>query len=82
MLDGGDSLVGIESTIIDLSSGDHAVLLRPGVITPKTIFKKTDIKVYGPGEQIKNQDLPKVSGNLKTHYAPTTPLRLYSSGRV
>lgn len=85
VLDGGDCEVGIESTIIDLSSGDHAVLLRPGVITPGEIFAKTGIKVYqldeinqGKGESV----LPRVSGSLRAHYAPNTPLRLYSPGRV
>lgn len=85
ILDGGDCEVGIESTIIDLSSGDQAVLLRPGAITPSEIFAKTGVKVYQPGElrnaQAENE-LPKVSGSLKAHYAPTTPLRLYAPGRV
>jgi L-threonylcarbamoyladenylate synthase len=93
VLDGGDCEVGIESTIIDLSSGDKAILLRPGAITPSEIFAKTGVKVYLPGEvngnqsgnQVGNQameNLPRVSGSLKAHYAPTTPLRLYASGRV
>jgi len=85
VLDGGDCEVGIESTIIDLSSGDSAILLRPGVITPKEILAKTGITVYQPGEA-KDKDLieelPRVSGSLRAHYAPTTPLRLYAPGRV
>ena len=85
ILDGGDCEVGIESTIIDMSSGDKAVLLRPGAITPSEILSKTGVKVYQPGEITSDElseDLPKVSGSLKAHYAPTTPLRLYASGRV
>ena len=85
ILDGGDCEVGIESTIIDLSSGDHPVLLRPGLITPGEIFSKTGIKVYLPGElnSTKQDDgLPRVSGSLRAHYAPTTPLRMYAPGRV
>ena len=89
VLDGGDCEVGIESTIIDLSSGDKAVLLRPGAITPSEIFAKTGVKVYQPGEVISTEagneataGLPRVSGSLKAHYAPTTPLRLYAPGRV
>jgi L-threonylcarbamoyladenylate synthase len=85
VLDGGDCEVGIESTIIDLSSGDHAVLLRPGIITPSDIFSKTGIRVFQLGEI--NQDkgdsvLPRVSGSMRAHYAPTTPLRMYSPGRI
>jgi L-threonylcarbamoyladenylate synthase len=87
ILDGGDCEVGIESTIIDVSSGDHAVLLRPGVVTPKEIFSKTGIKVLQPGELnlAAVEDVepgPRVSGSLRAHYAPTTPLRLYAPGRV
>jgi L-threonylcarbamoyladenylate synthase len=85
ILDGGDCEVGIESTIIDLSSGNRAVLLRPGHITPSEIFAKTGIKVYLPGEgNVSEQDVtpPRVSGSLRAHYAPTTPLRMYASGRV
>ena len=85
ILDGGDCEVGIESTIIDLSSGDHPVLLRPGLITPGEIFTKTGIKVHLPGELNSTQQdngLPRVSGSLRAHYAPTTPLRMYAPGRV
>jgi len=89
VLDGGDCEVGIESTIIDLSAGDKAVLLRPGAITPGEIFAKTGIKIYQPGAVQSSlvgneamEHLPRVSGSLKAHYAPTTPLRLYASGRV
>jgi L-threonylcarbamoyladenylate synthase len=85
ILDGGDCEVGIESTIIDLSSGDHPVLLRPGLITPREIFAKTDIPVYLPGESSSTKqggDIPRVSGSLRAHYAPTTPLRMYAPGRV
>lgn len=85
VLDGGDCEVGIESTIIDLSSGDKPVLLRPGAITPSEILAKTGIQVYQPGEIKKTEEeaaLPRVSGSLRAHYAPTTPLRLYAPGRV
>jgi L-threonylcarbamoyladenylate synthase len=85
ILDGGDCKVGIESTIIDLSSGDRAVLLRPGLITPSEIFAKTGIQVHLPGESNisdQNTDLPRVSGSLRAHYAPNTPLRMYAPGMV
>jgi len=82
ILDGGDCEVGIESTIIDLSSGDRAVLLRPGAITPSDIFEKTGIQVYQAGEVIDKNLMPRVSGSMRAHYAPTTPLRLYAPGRV
>jgi L-threonylcarbamoyladenylate synthase len=84
VLDGGDCEVGIESTIIDLSSGDKPVLLRPGAITPSEILAKTGIRVYQPSDikKTEGEELPRVSGSLRAHYAPTTPLRLYAPGRV
>ena len=89
ILDGGDCEFGIESTIIDISSGDKAILLRPGVITPKEIFVKTGVELH-QASVIKGDlhdlnlptALPRVSGSLKAHYAPNTPLRLYAPGRV
>ena len=86
VIDGGDCQVGIESTIVDISNGDRAVLLRPGVITPKEILAKTGVLIYGAGELVDAyalpKSLPRVSGSLKAHYAPTTPLRLYAPGCI
>ena len=85
VLDGGDCEVGIESTIIDMSSGDKPRLLRPGIITPKEILGKTGVRVLKDGEVVADEHTespPRVSGSLRAHYAPTTPLRLYAPGRV
>jgi len=89
ILDGGDCALGIESTIIDMSSGAKAILLRPGVITPSEILAKTGVQIYQAGQTVSVHDdvnlvdaLPRVSGSLRAHYAPNTPLRLYSPGRV
>ena len=85
ILDGGDCEVGIESTIIDMSSGDKPRLLRPGIITPKEILGKTGVRVLKDGEVVADEHTespPRVSGSLRAHYAPTTPLRLYAPGRV
>jgi L-threonylcarbamoyladenylate synthase len=70
VLDGGASEIGIESTIIDLSSGD-AVLLRPGKIA------RADIeKILGKKISNKSTASPRHSGGLERHYAPKTPVRL------
>ena len=82
ILDGGDCDIGIESTIVDLSNGDCATLLRPGAITPAEIFKRTGVVVNKPGAVIDNQLTARVSGSFRAHYAPTTPLRIYSPGRL
>jgi L-threonylcarbamoyladenylate synthase len=69
VLDGGPCEVGIESTIIDLSSREPRIL-RPGGISREAIEA-----VIGPLLQGDSQ-APRVSGSLEKHYAPRTPLRL------
>ncbi len=73
VLDGGQSAVGIESTIIDLSRMDSKglVLLRPGQITAEHIAAVTGMLPVSP-----DQSAPRVSGALDAHYAPRTPLAL------
>ena len=74
VLEGGASEVGIESTIVDLSrveEGMGPVLLRPGHITAEQISEVLGVPVQGADAQA-----PRVSGALKSHYAPQTPLRL------
>lgn len=80
ILDGGDCAVGIESTIVDLSSG-APILLRPGAITPQHIAQQTGVRVLQAGALTDSGiHTPRVSGSLKAHYAPSTPLRLYGAG--
>jgi L-threonylcarbamoyladenylate synthase len=69
VLDGGASEVGIESTIVDLSSG--VVLLRPGKISREEIEKLLNVKVTNPSSAS-----PRHSGGLERHYAPKTPAKL------
>lgn len=74
VLEGGSSEVGIESTIVDLSRLDQGmgpVLLRPGHITAKEI---EEVLQQSVGQA--DAHAPRVSGALKSHYAPHTPLRL------
>ena len=70
ILDGGACPVGIESTILDLSSG-APVLLRPGHITLQEIESLLRTPVARAGAAA-----PRAPGTLKAHYAPRLPLRL------
>jgi len=72
VLEGGPSDVGIESTIVDLSSGQPTVL-RPGKISAAEIAA-----VVGPVAE-KGEDSPRHSGGLERHYAPRTPARLVAT---
>jgi L-threonylcarbamoyladenylate synthase len=66
VLDGGPSEVGIESTIVDLSS--VVTLLRPGRISREEIEKVLQVEVKEP-----DASSPRHSGGLERHYAPKTP---------
>jgi L-threonylcarbamoyladenylate synthase len=79
VLDGGPCEVGIESTIIDLSRG-FAALLRPGHVTPWQIAD-----VLGSAPRLpdgSDATVPRASGTLKAHYAPSTPLVLLSFDEI
>jgi L-threonylcarbamoyladenylate synthase len=80
VLEGGPSQVGIESTIIDVSRLDRGVgpvLLRPGHITARQLAEVLGMEPARP-----DAAAPRVSGSLKAHYAPRTPLRLMSRAAI
>lgn len=71
ILDGGDSAVGIESTIVDLTE-DAPTVLRPGAITAEQIKEVLGNADYYRGE-IKEALAP---GMKYKHYAPKVPCYL------
>jgi L-threonylcarbamoyladenylate synthase len=79
VLDGGQSAVGIESTIIDLSRMEShgPVLLRPGFIGASEIEAVLGLSVSAP-----DGSAPRASGTLASHYAPRTPVVLKDSRRI
>lgn len=79
VLDGGQSEVGIESTIVDLSRVDtHGpVLLRPGQISVDQIAA-----VLGAMPALPDAAAPRASGTLDAHYAPNTPVVQVASSDV
>jgi len=74
ILDGGPCLVGVESTVLDLSA-NRPTLLRPGGATREAIEA-----VIGPiaiSDALPSGDAPRTSpGQLESHYAPARPVRL------
>lgn len=76
ILDGGACPVGIESTIVDLSSG-APVLLRPGRITLQEIESLLRVPVSRG-----SLAGPRAPGTLAAHYAPRLPLRLAAPGTL
>lgn len=74
IVDGGPCAVGLESTVLDLTTSPPT-LLRPGGATREAIEA-----VIGPiavSDAIPSGDSPRKSpGQLASHYAPAHPLRL------
>jgi L-threonylcarbamoyladenylate synthase len=70
ILDGGDSNVGVESTIIQLADGKFK-LLRPGGLPKEEIELITGTVAAGEGV-MKNPNAP---GQLMQHYAPNVPIK-------
>lgn len=79
ILDGGQSEVGIESTIVDLSRiATHGpVLLRPGHIGTADIAR-----VIAVEPRLPDTAAPRASGTLEAHYAPSTPVALVDAARL
>jgi len=79
ILDGGQSEVGIESTILDLSrlTARGPVLLRPGQISVEQIAAVIGVM---PGRP--DATAPRASGTLDAHYAPITPVALVAAAQV
>jgi L-threonylcarbamoyladenylate synthase len=69
ILDGGQTPLGIESTVIGFE-GDMPVLLRSGALPRERIEE-----VIGPLHAAADESV-RSPGQLKRHYAPRTPLRL------
>jgi L-threonylcarbamoyladenylate synthase len=79
VLDGGQSQVGIESTIVDLSrlASHGPVLLRPGQVSAEAIAAVIDQLPAAP-----DAAAPRASGTLESHYAPHTPVAMQDSATL
>jgi L-threonylcarbamoyladenylate synthase len=73
ILDGGPSLVGVESTIINCTQSTP-IILRPGAITAAMINQILDISIETITNTFSNQI--KASGLLESHYAPLAKVYL------
>ena len=80
ILDGGASQVGIESTIIDARTPELRIL-RPGAITEAHIAHLRDAPFTGTHAAAPALST-RVSGALKSHYAPRTRTTLQSRAEI
>jgi L-threonylcarbamoyladenylate synthase len=72
ILDDGPCMIGVESTVVDVS-GSEAVLLRTGAVTREAIEA-----VLGARLALHTEDAgrPSAPGQLASHYAPRAAVRL------
>ena len=68
IIDGGNTRIGIESTVIDLT--DKPKILRPGIIT------KSDLSRFFKADIANSKSKIKSPGMLKKHYSPGIPVIL------
>ncbi len=77
ILDGGECMIGVESTVIDLTVSPPA-LLRPGGVTAEALEAVIGQTLAQPASDPQH---PKSPGMLSSHYAPNLPIRLGATSR-
>jgi L-threonylcarbamoyladenylate synthase len=75
VLDGGESQIGLESTIVSCL-GNVARMLRPGFITRSQLEQVAGSLGGAEGA------VPRASGDRPQHYAPLTPLEIVAGDRL
>lgn len=78
ILDGGSVGIGIESTIVDLST-DTPTILRPGYVTKSMIENIIGPVYIDPALNSETSKKPKAPGMKYTHYAPKGELYIVES---
>lgn len=80
ILDGGESEIGLESTIVKIEDDNSVTLLRPGAITPKDLEKVCDKVYIAPAvlNALKPGEIVLSPGMKYKHYAPKVPFFLLS----
>lgn len=79
VLDGGETTVGIESTVLDLR-GERPAILRPGVIGQREL--EPVIGELSRAEE-RHGETPRASpGQLDRHYAPRARVALFATGHA
>lgn len=80
IIDGGESNIGIESTVIDLS-GESPTILRPGYYTYE-FLKEILPDMRLDDSLVDSTKIPKSPGQKYKHYAPKANLRVFIGENV
>lgn len=80
IIDGGETKIGLESTVVKVIN-DIPYILRPGKITAEEIKKLIGTVEYGKGifQPVNENEKVESPGVKHKHYAPTTPAQLIYS---
>jgi L-threonylcarbamoyladenylate synthase len=80
IIDGGDSVIGLESTIIDCTLENQVSIARPGFVGIKEIREALDKAGFSDVKVIPKKVLSSVTpGSKYKHYSPDTPLTRISN---
>ena len=78
ILDGGESAVGVESTVVAVT-GEHPMILRPGYVTKEQMEAVLDEEVlvnHAILEKLKDGEVARSPGMKYKHYAPKADVTL------
>lgn len=77
IVDGGDSVYGLESTVVD-ATGEVPVILRPGAVTKEDIDVALEVDTAYAGTLAAGQT-PSAPGMKYRHYAPSAEVEIIST---
>jgi L-threonylcarbamoyladenylate synthase len=75
VVDGGETGIGLESTVLDLTL-ETPTILRPGGVTKEMLENVIGLVNAPDLEEQKKEETPKAPGMKYTHYAPNAPVYL------
>jgi L-threonylcarbamoyladenylate synthase len=88
ILDGGACAIGLESTIVQVHDNHHISILRYGMIYKQQLDNLLNIHnaciIPNVKSDLSESNIEKirVSGDMKSHYAPHTPLKIQSKQQL
>ena len=81
ILDGGSSIIGLESTIVDMTE-ETPIILRPGYISMNTLSRVVGDVIYDAAIlEIGSNEPPRAPGMKYRHYAPKGELSIVKGER-
>jgi L-threonylcarbamoyladenylate synthase len=80
LLDGGETTLGIESTVLDLT-GERPMLLRPGLLTREELELLVG-PIHVPSQQPEGDAPRRAPGQLERHYAPRAELEVVPAAEL